>query len=275
MKINISKLIIFIVLIGFTHLTFADPASSLDVGVFGQINQNTSDIADHEARIDVLESVPPPVAEPVYNYKDYLADSNITSRTYQYYFPTSATCNREIQEISRIDNGDGTKTVIMKRTRDNQYTAFICSIRIFNYLATADAFQFLGIQNLDRNDGTTILGTVTYNPPFPLRKSQMKVGDSWSHAPDATVTDIPYPVPVTHVLRNTTFEGIEDVTVPAGSYTGCIKMYTRKLAIELLEPSFDDIKWYCSGIGLVKRTIVFNDGQRSLQIKLSGVTTTP
>jgi len=296
MKIYISKIITLIILAGFANVLFAESQNEINVGIFGKlntlnekidsnsagikknavdinsnainINQNINILSSHEDRIDALETAPPPASDKVYDYHDYGAP-NVISRTYDWYDTKQNTCTREKHDIRRENNDDGTKSIFTTRTRYNKDTEFICQIREMGHLATANDYQYLGYNDRNRDTGV-ITGTLLFKSPFITRTSQMKIGHSWSHGSGATYTSQPAAF---HVIRTTTFVGVEDVKVPAGTFTGCLKSHTRILT--LWGYPRDIVKWRCADVGLVKSIVVFNDGSRSHRIKLISVTTSP
>ena len=67
-----------------------------------------------------------------------------------------------------------------------------------------------------------------------LLPKEMKAGDSW-------VTLFDEGVKLTH-----TFEGLEDITVPAGTFSDCLKIKVD------LDDDYTDILWFAKNVGLVK-----------------------
>ena len=262
MKNSLTLFAVIIYSLTFNPVAVADPTGKNDGGVFSLINDVSNEVDELETRIDDLEANTPG-SEPVYNYRDYVAPTTVSTRTYDFYdtkFSLQKGCRTEVHQINRVPNADGSKGIFITRTRSNSNNGFICNQRTYDYLATAEAFIFNGYTNQ-----LSSYYDLSFNSPFTNRTSSMKVGDSWAHATGTVKTGIYR----THTFRENTFVAVEDVNTPYQNYSACLKMHTKQRSV--VASSYDAIEWYCQGVGLVKRVLVFNDGTRSLRIKLTGI----
>ena len=262
MKNTLTLLTAFLFVLMFNPLSVADPVGDNDGGVFSLINDINDEVDELETRLDNLTaSIPEP--DPVYNYRDYVAPPSVLSRTYNFYdtkFSILNGCRTEVHQINRVPNPDGSRGIFITRTRSNSNTGYICNQRTYDYLSTDEAFIFNGYINQ-----ITSYYKLSFKSPFTNRTSSMKVGDSWADA-TRTIKTGSY---TTHTYRQNTLVAVEDVSTPYQNYTGCLKISTKQRSV--VSSSYDAVEWYCQGIGLVKRVLVFNDGARSLHIKLSGI----
>jgi hypothetical protein len=212
------------------------------------ISTNTSSIADHETRISNLES---PVITS-YDYRDYRAAPTITTKTFQWVRSTPIPCDREVHQITRTVIDPDT-TDILNRTERTDGAATTCMVRENTYTQTADAVFRNVRYDYDPADGTTLLETYTFSTPIKIRTSSMHIGE-----PIVSTTAVQSTIN-SHLIEINTLLGIEAVTVPAGTFTNCIKMHKRRNTVI---PGHDTtmIDWHCAGIGRVKRIQVFTSG---------------
>lgn len=222
------------------------------------ISTNTTSIADHETRIGDLEAV----GATIYDYHDYNAASTITTRTYQWYRsePTT-TCNTEVHQLIRTVIDANTTDITLRRilSVDGITT---CQIREFDYTKTAD--NYVHKETRAFNPDGTPGETYTFLEPVILRTAKMQIG-----VPIVSTTEVQSTVN-SHMIEINTLLGNESVTVPAGTYTDCIKIHKRRNAV-ISGHDQTAISWYCAGIGLVKRIRVVNNsslGQISQSLEL-------
>ena len=207
------------------------------------ISANTSSITDHETRISTLEAS----GVTTYNYRDYVAAPTITTMTYQWYRP-GAPCNTEVHQFTRTVIDANTTDITLRRTRTDG-SSTTCQIRDFVYTQTADTFVYRARNDFDII-GTPV-ETYTFSEPVIVRTSAMQIG-----LPIVSTTEVQSTVN-SHMIETNTLLGTEAVTVPAGTYTDCIKIHKRR---NTAMPGHDltSIRWYCAGIGLAKAIKVVN-----------------
>jgi len=214
------------------------------------ISTNTTSITDHETRISDLEVI----GTTTYDYRDYTATHAITSRTYQWIRSNNTTgCDREVHEITRTVIDPNTTDISIKQIRRDAAATITCLVRVNEYTQTADAYFRNARFDYDPADGTTLLETYTFSPPYKIRTSSMHIGE-----PIVSTTAVQSTID-SHLIEINTLLGIEAVTVPAGTFTNCIKMHKRRDSI-IPGQYTTNIEWHCAGIGRVKQIQVFVGG---------------
>jgi len=210
------------------------------------ISTNTTSITNHETRISNLEAV----GTTTYDYHDYTAAPTITTRTYTWVRSNPPPCDREIHEITRTVIDPNTTDVSIRTTRRDAANTTTCMVRVNEYTQTADANLRKARFDYDPADGTTLLETYLFTTPITIRTSSMHIGE-----PIVSTTAVQSTIN-SHLIEINTLLGIEAVTVPAGTFTDCIKTHKRRNTVI---PGHDTtmIDWHCAGIGLVKRVQVF------------------
>jgi hypothetical protein len=135
---------------------------------------------------------------------------------------------------------------------------------------TIDGVQAVKVQ---RDDGSYILVTNTngitqykeyqqenggweqmvYSPPLSISSSEMSVGDRHTFRSTMTYSDSGGFTDTATVSGETTLEGFEDVTVPAGTFSQCLKLKTT-LTFTFPEGSFtiEVTVFLAKGVGEVK-----------------------
>lgn len=220
------------------------------------VDANDGLISGHETRINALESAGP-VAATV-SYKNYDAAANVSKRTYNWVsFDTVVQgCNTEIHQITRTATGNPEVTnVTLKLTRTDDPTSptITCQNQEYGYQATATDYLYTSRKHFNSVNGN-LLVSYQFNPPVALRTTAMQL-----NVPMVSTAEISESVngTVSHMIESETLLGKESVTVPAGTYTDCIKMQVRRNSAE---NGFDinSIDWYCAGVGLTKRVRTIN-----------------
>ncbi len=92
-----------------------------------------------------------------------------------------------------------------------------------------------------------LVRTCTHNPPGPktLSDGLKRIGDTWGGGYTTTCDDSE----LSYInLRKYTLLGIEDVTVPGGTFQNCLKIYRDRG-----NNSPPSIHWYAPGMGWIKR----------------------
>ena len=208
------------------------------------ISANTSSITDHETRISTLEAT----GVTTYDYRDYTAAPTITTMTYQWHLSSESPCNIEVHQLTRTVIDANTTDITLRRTRTDGGST-TCQIRDFVYTQTADTFVYRARNDFDII-GTPV-ETYTFSEPVIVRTSAMQIG-----LPIVSTTEVQSTVN-SHMIETNTLLGTEAVTVPAGTYTDCIKIHKRR---NTAMPGHDltSIRWYCAGIGLAKAIKVVN-----------------
>lgn len=99
------------------------------------------------------------------------------------------------------------------------------------------------------NAGTVLKETRTMTPGVTFRTENMEIGKgfgSYSSLNSSKAGD-------SSVIQSVTLLGLEDVTVPAGSYAACLKILRHRNSSRL-GGIYDRINWFCpNGVGLAKQ----------------------
>jgi hypothetical protein len=178
-----------------------------------------------------------------YDYKDY--SFNGLSKTFKL---TGNFCgDTETRGFSKTVVGDNTE-IKMSRVRTSLGTT--CHNKTFTRLATPTAMLLIDKEN-NKLSGTH-KSTDTLHGPVPLRTSTMEMGSTFGTSSKIVRTSVGGAFIQEDLMVNTaTLLGIEDVTVPAGSYSACLKIHTLRTSSTF--GRFNRVQWFCAGIGEVKR----------------------
>lgn len=188
-----------------------------------------------------------------HDYHDYV-NSNIQSKSFIRY-QSNGSVYDETWHFDRPDAGLVVRTEI---ATDPGGVVYAC--RINKFMAMPEAFKWIENTVCDGNVVPPLpIFTNTYDPPVVLFTDKMIPGVAWgtggviqqSSSPDNFYTD-----------RNEILS-VEDVTVPAGTYSNCLKIYKLRDYAN----AYTRIEWICPNVGLVKRV---HAGNRLME--LTGVT---
>jgi len=209
------------------------------------IATNTSNIATNTAAIAAIPSA------TVYDYRDYLTTAS--SKTFSVASNTYC-ADSETRSFVRTPNGSDTDVEVTHRG----YTGVTpCDHRVFHstntpterLLKSKDVYTVGGI-----NDGL-LNHTSRLDDPITVRTSTMNKGQSFT---DASTT---YKQPAGGVdaldgihIQTTYASGLEDITVAAGSYTNCLKVYVTRNSQGFGGSTDSRVSWHCpNNVGMVKR----------------------
>jgi hypothetical protein len=127
---------------------------------------------------------------------------------------------------------------------------------------TAQSFDWLQSRQYDPYMTPPLLvDTTDYEPPVVSLTSAMVPGIAWGSggAINSSSSGESFYTDKSEVLA------VEAVTVPAGTFTGCLKIYRlREFDVSI---TIQRVEWYCPDMGLVKR---IQGGRR--MIEMTGVT---
>jgi len=205
------------------------------------INANTNAVNAVAAQIAAL---PLPA---IYDYKDFSA--NVSSKTFSTTF-ASGCGDTEVRTLTRTVNGDTTN---LKVNRTRSSAGRLCHNKSFNYVLTPEARKLVSRENNDL--GGNLLSTDILGKPFTVRKSAMVEGKAFGGATGIKRQSVGgTPVLISVFVNTTTVERVQDVTVPAGTFTDCLKIHTTRNSGVI--GRFERYSWHCAGLGEVKRTQV-------------------
>lgn len=178
-----------------------------------------------------------------YDYKNY--SFNGVSKTFKL---TGNFCgDTETRGFSKTIIGDNTE-IKMSRVRTN--LGVTCHNKTFTRHATPSAMLLIDKENNSLSG--THKSTDTLNSPVPLRTSTMEIGSTFGTSSKIVRTSVGGTFIQNDLMVNTaTLLGLEDVTVPAGSYSACLKIRTLRTSSTF--GRFNRVQWFCAGVGEVKR----------------------
>ncbi len=115
---------------------------------------------------------------------------------------------------------------------------------IFNM--TSKSYYAIGSQYINYlgyyNPGNITAPTAVMIQPYIIGARAMEPGAVYAFGSQSSAS------PASLDIRETVFLGLEDVTVPAGIFTNCLKMLTRT-------SNFTYLDYYAKGVGMVKRYV--------------------
>lgn len=154
------------------------------------------------------------------------------------------TFDKEVRTYNRTPNGDGTGTTEV--TRERTLSGVIYSYQIFTYEwdNTGDFTQ----TKIETFSAAGLSKTETFTPGLIIRHSAMGLGMTWgtSSQVDVVYTDTT-PNNIFFEVNGYSLVAIEDISVRGVDYTGCQKI------LKHWTTAGRDIRWYCPGVGLVKK----------------------
>lgn len=199
-----------------------------------------------------------PVKTTAYDYHDY-TNSNILSKMFDRY-QRDDVVYEEIWTIYRPVTG------LVERTEKAYHPGSDPNTPSDDYLvrhvmnrfeATATLFKWMQLNSYYVEDdplGAYSAGdlrkTDDYDPPVALLTNAMVPGFAWGTAgvvDDAYSTDGEY-LDNYYTDKNEVL-AVEDVTVPTGSYSDCLKIHRSRQYFG----AYTRIEWHCPNMGLVKR----------------------
>lgn len=188
----------------------------------------------------------------VYDYHDF-SNSNIQSKTFNRY--QSGTVHVEVWSFDRSVAGQVTRTEITSIPGSDPVEYVRCMINIF--YPTALAFNWVQNNYCDPYyDPPTTLVTQEYDPLVPTLTSAMIPGVAWGSGSVMTVT----PGSEQYYDDKNEVLGVEDISVPAGNFTGCLKIHRLR---QVSSNPYTRIDWICPDMGLVKRV---QGGRRMMEL---------
>ncbi len=186
---------------------------------------------------------------PAYDYHDYV-NSNIQSKTFARH-QNDGVVYDEVWSFERPGPGEVVRTEI---TTDAGGSAYRCRVNEFE--ATPKSFNWTQTSVCDGNvTPPTLISTTNYDPSVVLLTDAMVPGIAWGTAGKMQSISSPdnYYTDTNEVLA------VEDVTVPAGTYSDCLKVYKLRNYAGF----YTRIEWICPNMGLVKRV---HGGNRLMEL---------
>ena len=218
-------------------------------GQDSRINANTANVSINAGRIDVLEAATTDTGNgaTVYDYHSYIS-TTIISKTFN--IRGLGSCPTEERSYTRTPTADGTLTQI-HRLRADIPNLTVCQDRTFDYLASADSLLLVQSESVANGNVTQ---TKIVDSPSSQMTSSMQVGQSYGHATTVQTTDSTNNVTESGLVEIHTLVAVEDVAVPYGNFTACLKIHSNRRSENLGQ--FSRVSWRCEGVGEVKRISV-------------------
>lgn len=217
----------------------------------GTVNTNVNSLtttvntlsSDVSALTTTVNSLPTPTTTAVYSYRDYR--HTYTTKTFNV-LSTDPGNNEFDTEVRTFDR---TITNQVSFSRDRS----LSGARTQYHTITLDDTGDLLLTKFEVHNTTTlaVTETRTLTPGITLRTENMEIGKTFGSASLLTSDTNGDSA----VIQTTALLGVEDITVPMGSYTGCLKIM-RDRNSERLGSNHKRIGWYCAGQGLVKQVEV-------------------
>ncbi len=245
------------------NFTSGTPAVAADVNA--NFNAVAVEINDNDSRISLINSQIPSV--PVYDFNNYIGNT-VNSHTYDYYQEGYA-CDREVRNYTRTSITGGTR-LITTVDRTPSGGGARCHYRVAEHLQTAQDLKLVSRSLRDTVNTATELTFATINFPVTKLTNVMRVGVPWGDASGTQWTPAGSPTERGHIVEIHTLLAVEDVPasqVPAGPFTGCLKIHTSRRVQNNHFGRQTVMSWYCPNVGLVRQIKNFNNGG-SYRIKL-------
>lgn len=174
---------------------------------------------------------------PTYDYHDYV-NSKIQSKTFTRH-QNDGVVYDEVWSFERPNPGEVVRTQI---ATDAGGSIFRCIVNKFE--ASAEMFKWVQSNRCDGSIPPVVTSTTDYVPSIPVFTSAMVPGIAWGEAGvmQSTFSLENYYTDVSEII------GVEDVTVLAGTFSDCLKIY-RQRGFSNFIPR---VEWVCPNMGVVK-----------------------
>lgn len=187
-----------------------------------------------------------------YDYHDFTS-SNIESKTFNRY--EAGSVYTEVWSFDRSIAGQVIRTEITSIPGSDPVEYVRCMINIFQ--STALAFNWVQNNACDPAYDPPVTTIIReYDPFVPTLTSAMVPGIAWGSGSVMTVT----PGSEQYYDDKNEVLGVEDISVPAGNFTGCLKIHRLR---QVSSNPYTRIDWICPDMGLVKRV---QGGSRMMEL---------
>ena len=214
------------------------------------ISANATGIAANAAGIQANANAIAAISSPTtYDFHNFATASNVVSKTYALNF---GGCREEVREFAFAPTAGDPDSTDLTLTRTRLSGGNVCQMEDFIYRSTPSQRLLVAGHNFDPTG--TLVATKQPESPILLGTSSMAAGSTVADGALVTITLEPIfgGTSETSVLvQSSTIVGLQDVTVLAGNFTGCLKMVTQRTSNTFGE--FHRTSWLCPGVGEVKR----------------------
>lgn len=184
-----------------------------------------------------------------FNYRDYNSDAS--EKVFQ--VSGSAVDGSIVGNLvydTEVRRYDRTQPGIVSYSRDRKLGGINGSGVNYSVITLDKSTDKLLLSKFQRysNNGLTLKETRTMTPGVVFRTENMQIGKTFGSYSSLDSTK----AGLSSVIQSVTLLGLDDVTVPAGSFTGCLKLLRHRNS-ERLGGVYDRINWFCpDNVGLVK-----------------------
>lgn len=224
---------------GFTADTLPESniSNAVEKAVAEKVNENFQELAKRIGNRFTVK----------YNFLDRIRTDVSGSKVFTYTFNSRSSSIRvtETRTKTIIPQDDGTRlmtTLIVYKDESQNIINQSLMTAILN-----DDGMF--VKSIIRDYGGDRERTDTFSPPLVYGTSSMEIGKNWGTTSSA-LRDPSEEKGYAYILG--TLLGIEDVTVPAGTFLNCTKILRNHSGLGMGVDSVV-ILWHCKDVGLVKR----------------------
>ncbi|MDH5178243.1 MAG: hypothetical protein OEZ39_16930 [Gammaproteobacteria bacterium] len=199
-----------------------------------------------------------------FDYKTYARPANMIQKVYSTDDPA---CGQiEERHFSSVVGAEGTQEAVRRIRYDALGT--VCQNRVFNYLNTERKRVMVSKENWNLS-GSRLNSIDTPESPVVRLTARMRKGQTFGSAAAVIRSTLDQQLPQGAIVETSAALGLEDVSVPYGSYTACLKVHTVRNSVAF--SNFNRMAWYCQGVGEVKRIDTFSDGSAKIQLLTGAV----
>lgn len=213
--------------------------------VASEVNANFQNLADRIDDLSVrIDGLP---GGTVLNLSDFSQADNITGKSFQISNNANG-CTADNRTYTKNVVGD-TTTIVETVVGTSAGGATPCS-HVTNTLERNPTGLRVAKVDTRTPDGATLTDSVTFIPAQLYLPAQLSKGSTWSGETVLTRSS-----GATVFLAQHTLIGLENVTVPKGTFNNCLKTYRSSVAGT--GSSTARVEWRCPGMGLVKQIDTF------------------
>jgi len=209
------------------------------------IARNSLDIARNSADIAALQGS----AQATYRYVDY-AGTNIATKTFT--ATGNGHCgNTETQIFTRTPQPDG--SILLTIDQDRRQGPNRCQYQSTRFRIDDSGQELSGSDVRNTADPAVTLSTANLDVPIPTKLNSMRIGQTFGSASKSTrvnflaggATDVGFNTILTTLLA------VESVTVPAGTFTDCLRFVEVRNTAHF--GIISQVDWVCRDVGVVRR----------------------
>jgi hypothetical protein len=225
------------------------------------ISHNSANIAQNTADIAALQGS----AQASYAFSDY-AGTTIATKTFNASGPSNCG-NSEIQIFTRTPQPDG--SILLSIDQDRRLNGNRCQYASTRFRIDDSGQALEGNDNRNTADPTVVLTSANLDVPIPSKLAIMHIGQTWGSASRSTLVNFTQggTTSIGFNTITTTLLAVESVTVPAGTFTDCLRTVEVRNTAHF--GVLSQVDWSCRGLGLVRRLQAANSLQ-SGNVTLTG-----